>query len=187
MNERINTMLTRRSIRSFEDKQVNEADIEQIVEAGLYAPSGMNCQTPIIIAITDKKTRKEIAEQNAKIMGKENCDPFYGAPLVLLVIAEKSPLSVYDGSCVSDYLAVVHCNSRLLGAAVNLTVSVRSKHTHLSITNYFTVVTRRREIRIEYVIKLLNAEYKRTSFVNIIIGVRPVTRTSRQRNAKNCR
>ena len=96
MNETINTMLTRRSIRSFEDKQVNEADIEQIVEAGLYAPSGMNCQTPIIIAITDKKTRKEIAEQNAKIMGKENCDPFYGAPLVLLVIAEKSPLSVYD-------------------------------------------------------------------------------------------
>lgn len=47
MNETINTMLTRRSIRSFEDKQVNEADIEQIVEAGLYAPSGMNCQTPI--------------------------------------------------------------------------------------------------------------------------------------------
>ncbi len=102
MNETINTMLTRRSIRSFEDKQVNEADIEQIVEAGLYAPSGMNCQTPIIIAITDKKTRKEIAEQNAKIMGKENCDPFYGAPFVLLVIAEKSPLSVYDGSCVIE-------------------------------------------------------------------------------------
>lgn len=66
MNETINTMLTRRSIRSFEDKQVNEADIEQIVEAGLYAPSGMNCQTPIIIAITEKKPERKLPSKMRK-------------------------------------------------------------------------------------------------------------------------
>ena len=108
MNETTYNLLTRRSVRSFESKQIPEEAIEQIVKAGLYAPSGMNCQTPIIIAITDKAKRDELAAVNAKIMGRTG-DPFYNAPTVILVVAQKSPLAVYDGSCaIANMLNAAH-------------------------------------------------------------------------------
>ena len=64
----------------------------------------MGMQKPIIIAITDKKVRDEVLRENAKIMGREGTDPFYGAPVILLVAVENYPNAVYDGSCVMDNL-----------------------------------------------------------------------------------
>ena len=72
--------------------------IDKIVEAGLYAPSGMGRQSVIIIAITDKDTRDRLSSLNASIMGSDG-DPFYGAPAVLVVLADKTrPTYIYDGS-----------------------------------------------------------------------------------------
>jgi nitroreductase len=80
--------------------------IEQIVEAGTFAPTGMNNQTPIIVAVTNKEVRDRLSAANAKIGGwKEGFDPFYGAPVVLIVLADKnSPHRVYDGSLVMENL-----------------------------------------------------------------------------------
>ena len=74
--------------------------IEQIVEAGLYAPSGMGRQSSMILAVTDKKLRDQLSDMNRRIMGRpEGVDPFYGAPAVLVVLADKSvPTYLYDGS-----------------------------------------------------------------------------------------
>ena len=70
--------------------------------AGTYAPSGMNRQSPIILAITNQEVRDNIASINAKIMGTD-IDPFYGAPVVLVVLADKNcPTHVYDGSLVME-------------------------------------------------------------------------------------
>ena len=70
--------------------------------AGTYAPSGMNRQSPIILAITNQEVRNKTASINAKIMGTD-IDPFYGAPVVLVVLADKnSPTHVYDGSLVME-------------------------------------------------------------------------------------
>ena len=83
-----------------------KSDIEQIIEAGLYAASGKNMQSAKIIAITNKTLRDEISALNCKIGGwDEGFDPLYNAPVILLVIADKSfPTSIYDGSLVMGNL-----------------------------------------------------------------------------------
>ena len=80
--------------------------LETICEAGSYAATGMGRQSPIIIAVTNKELRDRISAMNAKIMGKEDgFDPFYGAPAVLIVLADKSaPTYIYDGSLVMGNL-----------------------------------------------------------------------------------
>lgn len=88
----------RRSVRKYTEKQVPKGLLEKIAEAGLYAASGRNAQSPIVLIVTDKKLRDELSRLNAEVMGRE-ADPFYGAPAVLVVLADKSvPTHVYDGS-----------------------------------------------------------------------------------------
>lgn len=100
MNETLRTMESRRSIRSYKPDPIPDDILREILQAGLNAPSGRNCQSPIIIVITDTSMRRKIAEENAKIMGRPSSfDPFYGAPAILLVAALPAPTAVYDGTC----------------------------------------------------------------------------------------
>ena len=104
MNDIIKAMEERRSIRSFEDREVPRDLIEQVVEAGLWAPSGMGKQSPIILAVTDRELRDRLAAANARVMGGDG-DPFYGAPVVLVVLAPREVGTyVYDGSLVMGNL-----------------------------------------------------------------------------------
>lgn len=100
----IENLITRRSIRKYKSDALPKDIIEKIIEAGTYAATGMNKQSPIIIAVTDKELRDRLSEINAKIMGVD-IDPFYGAPVVLIVLADKSvPTYLYDGSLVMGNL-----------------------------------------------------------------------------------
>lgn len=104
MNEVIKTLEERRSYRKYQDKMVPKEDIEEIIEAGLYAASGMGRQSAIILAVTDKETRDMLSKANAAVMKGTN-DPFYGAPVVLVVLADKNvPTHVYDGALVMGNL-----------------------------------------------------------------------------------
>lgn len=104
MNEIIQNMITRRSIKKYKPDPVPREMLDQILKAGTYAACGMGRQSPIIIAVTDKTVRDELSALNAKIMGASG-DPFYGAPAVLIVLADKSiPTHVYDGSLVMGNL-----------------------------------------------------------------------------------
>ncbi len=101
----MNTMegiLTRRSVKSYKSDPVPKASIEKIVEAGTYAATGKNMQSPIILAVTNKEMRDKLSKLNAQILGAaEGVDPFYGAPVVLVVLAKKDwGTRVYDGSLV---------------------------------------------------------------------------------------
>ncbi len=100
MNEVLKTLKERRSVRKFTDKMPEKSLIEQVVEAGLYAPSGNGKQDTKIIVVTDKKIRDKISEMNCRIGGWEKgFDPFYGAPVILIVLANKNEKNhVYDGS-----------------------------------------------------------------------------------------
>ena len=106
MNEIIKAMEERRSVRKFKPDMPKKADIEQIIEAGLYAANGRGRQTAIVIAVTNKALRDKISEDNRKIGGwAEGFDPFYGAPVILIVLAEKNwPTAVHDGSLVMGNL-----------------------------------------------------------------------------------
>ena len=106
MNEVIQAMLTRRSVRGYKPDPVPQALLEEIARAGTYAATGHGCQSPLIVVITDKALRDRLSELNRQIGGwKEGFDPFYGAPAALLVLADrKEPTHVYDGSLVMGNL-----------------------------------------------------------------------------------
>jgi nitroreductase len=106
MNETLKVLETRRSCRNFKSDMVKDEELKAIIKAGTYAATGMGKQSPIIIAVTDKKLRDEISEENRKIGGwNEGFDPFYGAPVILIVLANKEvPTHVYDGSLVMGNL-----------------------------------------------------------------------------------
>lgn len=104
MANTLETIKTRRSIRKYKDEAIPEEVLSKIVEAGTYAPSGMGRQSTIILAVTNKEVRDQLSKINASVMGS-NSDPFYGAPVVLVVLADKSiPTHVYDGSLVMENL-----------------------------------------------------------------------------------
>ncbi len=106
MNETLKVLESRRSCRKFKPDAVKDEELKAVVKAGTYAATGMGKQSPIIIAVTDKKFRDEIAEENRKIGGwPQGFDPFYGAPAILIVLADKAvPTHVYDGSLVMGNL-----------------------------------------------------------------------------------
>lgn len=104
MNETIELMKTRRSIRKFKPDAIPSEVIARIAEAGTYAASGRNRQSPVIVAVTDKAIIEKLKKINAEIMGS-NTDPFYGAPAILIVLASKEyPTYIYDGSLVMGEL-----------------------------------------------------------------------------------
>ncbi len=93
-------LLTRRSVRKFKPDMVPDDVLQRVIEAGTYAPTGMGKQSPIILAVTNKQVRDQLSAMNAAIMGTQT-DPFYGAPVVLVVLADASVRThVYDGSLV---------------------------------------------------------------------------------------
>lgn len=99
MSEVLTKMQTRRSIRKYKSDMIPKDVLEQIITAGTYAASGMNKQTPIIVAVTDREVRDELSKANAEVMGSEGKDPFYGAPVILVVLARKEGRTyVEDGS-----------------------------------------------------------------------------------------
>ena len=104
MNESIKNMIERRSVRGYKSDMIPKEDLDLILEAGTYAATGMGMQSPIIVAVTDKSTRDQLSKMNADVMGTDT-DPFYGAPVVLVVLADKNrPTYIYDGSLVMGNL-----------------------------------------------------------------------------------
>ena len=106
MSEALENIRTRRSIRKYKPDMVPQEILDKIIEAGLYAASGMGQQNTIIIQVTNKELRDKISKMNQEIGGwKEGFDPFYGAPVMLIVLAKKDwPNRVYDGSLVMGNL-----------------------------------------------------------------------------------
>lgn len=104
MSNALENMLTRRSVRKYRTDPIPQDILDRILEAGVYAPTGRNLQAPIILAVTNRELRDRLSSMNAAIMGTET-DPFYGAPVVLVVLVDKTVrTAVYDGSLVMGNL-----------------------------------------------------------------------------------
>ena len=106
MNNVLNNIKTRRSVRKYKPDRVPQEILDKIIEAGTYVASGMGYQNTIIIQVTNKELRDKIVKMNCEIGGwKEGFDPFYGAPAMLIVLAKKDWANrVYDGSLVMGNL-----------------------------------------------------------------------------------
>lgn len=96
----IENLLNRRSIRKYKDKQISEKELDIILAAGTYAPTAKGTQSPLIVSVQNKEDINLMSKINANIWG-QNIDPFYGAPTVVVVFAEKNnPNGVQDASLV---------------------------------------------------------------------------------------
>ncbi len=116
--EGIKVIQERRSCKSYKPDMITKEELDAVLKAGINAPTGGNKQSPIIIAVTNKELIHELCVENARIAGApEGFDVFYGAPVVLIVLADKScPDHVYDGSL---------CMGNLLNAAYSLGLGAR--------------------------------------------------------------
>ena len=100
----LENLKNRRSIRKYKPEQIADAQLDAILEAGLYAASGMNTQNSIMVAVRDKEIRDQLSRMNASVMGTDK-DPFYGAPCVVVVLVEPERYTaVEDGSLVMGNL-----------------------------------------------------------------------------------
>ena len=103
-NEILNAIASRRSCRAYKPEQITAEELEAVTTAGTWAATAMGRQSPVMVAVQDKETLAELSRLNAAVMGTTN-DPFYGAPVVLVVLADKSVGTYkYDGSLVMENL-----------------------------------------------------------------------------------
>ncbi len=107
----LDAIKNRRTCRNFDiNKEVEQGKIDEIINAGLLAPSGMNRQTPAAIVIKDRELRNRLMKLNGQ--GREG-DPFYGAPVIILVIAHKDGLSMHDGAAMMENMLLEAVNQGL--------------------------------------------------------------------------
>lgn len=100
MNETIKTLIERRSCKKLKSEQIKKEELDLILQAGMNAPTGKGMQSPIILVLQDKEKIEKLREINKKILGRD-VDPFYNAPTVLVVMADKNMFTyVEDGSLV---------------------------------------------------------------------------------------
>lgn len=110
MNETIKTLLRRRACRAYKERQITGEELNVILEAGTYAPTGMGRQSPLIVAVQDPETLKKVERLNAAVMGHPESHPFYGAPTVVIVFGDPSlPFGIADGNLVIGNLLNAAC------------------------------------------------------------------------------
>ena len=104
MTDTIKTLKSRRSCRKFDGRQITDEQLNTILDAGMYVPTGMGRQSPVMVVVQDKETVAQLSKMNAAIMGTDS-DPFYGAATVIVVLADKNISTyLYDGSLVMGNL-----------------------------------------------------------------------------------
>ena len=105
MKETLRDLKTRRSVRSYQKKQISDEQLNAILEAGTWAPTGMGAQSPVIVVIQNPELIARLSRLNAEVMGNPGSDPFYGAPTLLVVLADSTRRTyVEDGSLVMGNL-----------------------------------------------------------------------------------
>ena len=104
-NETLRVLRERRSVRAYKPEQITDEELDAILEAGSWAPSGMGLQSAVMVAVQDPETIRAMSRLNAQIQGKPGTDPFYGAPTVVVVLADgRKPNWLKDGSLVMGNL-----------------------------------------------------------------------------------
>lgn len=101
MKATLEDLRNRRSVRQYRPEQIRPDELDAVLEAGIWAPTGMNRQSPLLVAVQDPALRERLRQLNAAVLGKPDIDPFYGAPTIIIVFADKGVVTyLEDGSLV---------------------------------------------------------------------------------------
>jgi nitroreductase len=128
MNETLQTIARRRSVRRFKDGQIKDAELRAILEAGLQAPSGHNDQSCFFLAVQDKAVLKDISEGSKAAMkmapvdwvanagANENFHIFYNAPTAVIVAARKDAVAPLADACAAIQNMLLAAESLAIGS-----------------------------------------------------------------------
>jgi nitroreductase len=122
MNEVIQNILTRRSIRVYKEEQISDEDLNTILEAAKFAPSGMNGQNWHFTAVQNKEKINQLisaakeallnspVEQLNKMANNPNFNPFYNAPTIVITACDtKLPIGQSDcAAALENMLLAAH-------------------------------------------------------------------------------
>jgi nitroreductase len=101
-NEILKAIRERRSIRRFREEQIKDEELQTVLEAGTWAPTGHGTQDPLIFAVQNPEISAKLRRLNAKAWKREDLDPYYGAPTIVLVFSKKS-----NSNCIKDGSLVI--------------------------------------------------------------------------------
>ena len=99
-NQVLEALKNRRSIRKYKTEQIKDEELNAVLEAGTYAPTGMGTQSPLMVVVQDKGTIARLSKMNAAFTADPDGDPFYGAPTVVIVLADSTNRNGFADGCL---------------------------------------------------------------------------------------
>jgi nitroreductase len=101
MNETIKTLLARRTVRAFKPEQISDDELNAVVKAGTYAPSGGNQQAAVLVVVQDAATRATLTRMNQDVIGNAGKDPYYGAPTIIVALADATKVTPVEDATLA--------------------------------------------------------------------------------------
>lgn len=89
MSEVLQNILTRRSVRDFKAEQIKDEELDLILQAGIYAPSGMNKQSWQFTVVQNKEKVELLAKVTRETLGRDAGYNFYGPPTLIMLSNDK--------------------------------------------------------------------------------------------------
>lgn len=103
--EALEVLKNRRAIRKYKAEQIAEEELQAVLEAGTYAPTGTGSQGVQIVVVQKPEDLAAVNKLNAAVLGSPNAQPYYGAPTILLVFeTDKCVTHELDGAAVCTNL-----------------------------------------------------------------------------------
>lgn len=99
MNETINLLCERRSVKSYKPEQVSEELLQEALKAATFAPTGRNSQSPTMVVVQNPEQIAQLSKMNAQLLGVDS-DPFYGAPTVVVILANPEHSTYLEDACL---------------------------------------------------------------------------------------
>ena len=116
MNEVLQNMLTRRSVREFKKEQIKDEELDLILKAGIYAPSAMNKQSWQFTVVQNKEKIELLAKVIRDSLGRDAGYNFYAPPTLIMLSNEKdNPEGQADCACALENIFLM-ANSLGIGS-----------------------------------------------------------------------
>lgn len=102
MNTVIENILTRRSVRAFEEKKIPAEELNQILQAAIYAPSGMGRQTWQFTAVCSRDKIQQLAALVETELGREGYNMYRPEVIIIPSNEKDSPWGKEDNACALE-------------------------------------------------------------------------------------
>ena len=99
--EALEVLKNRRAIRAYKPEQIADEELNAVLEAGTFAPTGAGTQGVRIVAVQSPEDVAAVDALNARVLNSPKAHPYYGAPTILLIFeTEDCVTHELDGAAV---------------------------------------------------------------------------------------